>query len=48
MVGVASCGALPGLTDQYIDKNGFPYDSYYEYRYDFLKDTGAYGGCQDK
>lgn len=30
-----------GLTDQYIDKNGFPYDSYYEYRYDFLKDTGV-------
>ena len=30
-----------GLTDQYIDKNGFPYDSYYDYRYDFLKDTGV-------
>jgi starch phosphorylase len=30
-----------GYTDQHIDKNGVPYDSFYEYKYDFLEDTGV-------
>lgn len=29
-----------GYTDQMIDKNGKPYDTYHNYVYDFLKDTG--------
>lgn len=29
-----------GYTDQRIDKEGNPYDSYHNYRYEFLKDTG--------
>ena len=29
-----------GYTDQKIGKDGRPYDSYYNYDYDFLKDTG--------
>jgi starch phosphorylase len=29
-----------GYTTQLIDRNGRPFDSYYEYRYDFLEDTG--------
>lgn len=29
-----------GYTKQLIDENGMPYDCYYEYSYDFLKDTG--------
>ncbi|GAA0177884.1 alpha-glucan family phosphorylase [Clostridium sediminicola] len=29
-----------GYTDQKIDQKGNPYDSYYNYQYDFLKDTG--------
>lgn len=29
-----------GYTDQRIDKKGNPYDSYHNYRYEFLKDTG--------
>lgn len=29
-----------GYTDQKIGKDGRPYDSYYNYEYDFLKDTG--------
>ncbi len=27
-------------TAQFIDENGRPYDTYHEYRYDFLEDTG--------
>lgn len=30
-----------GYTDQYIDKDGRPYDSYKNQSYDFLKDTGV-------
>lgn len=30
-----------GYTDQYIDKDGKPYDSYKNQNYDFLKDTGV-------
>lgn len=30
-----------GYTEQRIDANGFPYDSYHEYKYDFLEDTGV-------
>lgn len=30
-----------GYTDQLIDKNGKPYDTYHNYKYDFLKDTGV-------
>jgi starch phosphorylase len=30
-----------GYTDQYIDENGKPYDSYHNYEYDFLEDTGV-------
>ncbi|WP_435924261.1 alpha-glucan family phosphorylase [Paenibacillus sp. DYY-L-2] len=30
-----------GYTDQRIDENGKPYDSYYNYVYDFLEDTGV-------
>lgn len=30
-----------GYTDQYIDKDGRPYDSYHNYDYDFLEDTGV-------
>ena len=30
-----------GYTEQFIDDNGMPYDSYHEYDYDFLKDTGV-------
>lgn len=30
-----------GYTDQYIDKDGVPYDSYKNQKYDFLKDTGV-------
>lgn len=30
-----------GYVCQKIDKNGFPYDSYYEHNYDFLEDTGV-------
>ena len=29
-----------GYTDQYIGKDGKPFDSYYNYEYDFLEDTG--------
>ncbi|GAA0716269.1 alpha-glucan family phosphorylase [Clostridium malenominatum] len=29
-----------GYTDQYIDKDGQPYDSYKNYQYNFLEDTG--------
>src|SRR3989339_1728677 len=29
-----------GYCSQFIDENGKPYDSYYEYKYEFLKDTG--------
>lgn len=30
-----------GYTDQTIDKDGKPYDSYHNYSYDFLEDTGV-------
>ena len=30
-----------GYTAQRIDENGKPYDSYHNYQYDFLKDTGV-------
>ena len=30
-----------GYTDQYIDENGKPYDTYHNYVYDFLEDTGV-------
>jgi glycogen phosphorylase len=30
-----------GYTDQRIDENGQPYDSYHNYKYDFLEDTGV-------
>ena len=30
-----------GYTDQYIGKDGMPYDSYHNNEYDFLKDTGV-------
>lgn len=30
-----------GYTDQMIDKNGQPYDTYHNYQYDFLEDTGV-------
>ncbi len=30
-----------GYTDQMIDQDGRPYDSYHNYQYDFLKDTGV-------
>ncbi|MDV3428070.1 MAG: alpha-glucan family phosphorylase [Bacillota bacterium] len=30
-----------GYTDQLIDENGKPYDTYHNYKYDFLKDTGV-------
>ncbi len=30
-----------GYTDQLIGKNDYPYDSYHNYQYDFLKDTGV-------
>jgi glycogen phosphorylase len=30
-----------GYTDQRIDKAGMPYDTYHNYNYDFLKDTGV-------
>ncbi|UQZ34898.1 alpha-glucan family phosphorylase [Paenibacillus sp. PK3_47] len=30
-----------GYTDQKIDDNGNPYDSYHNYAYDFLEDTGV-------
>ncbi|WP_310551759.1 alpha-glucan family phosphorylase [Paenibacillus glufosinatiresistens] len=30
-----------GYTDQKIDENGKPYDSYHNYVYDFLEDTGV-------
>ena len=30
-----------GYTDQFIDKDGHPYDTYHNYEYDFLKDTGV-------
>lgn len=29
-----------GYTDQMIDKNGKAYDTYHNYQYDFLEDTG--------
>lgn len=29
-----------GYTDQMIDENGKPYDTYHNYEYDFLEDTG--------
>lgn len=29
-----------GYTDQKIDEDGLPYDTYHNYQYDFLKDTG--------
>lgn len=29
-----------GYTDQMIDSNGKPYDTYHNYQYDFLEDTG--------
>ncbi|EOD00793.1 alpha-glucan family phosphorylase [Caldisalinibacter kiritimatiensis] len=30
-----------GYTDQMIDEDGRPYDTYHNYEYDFLKDTGV-------
>ena len=30
-----------GYTDQRIDESGMPYDTYHNYDYDFLKDTGV-------
>lgn len=30
-----------GYTDQIIDESGKPYDTYHNYEYDFLKDTGV-------
>lgn len=30
-----------GYTDQKIDENGVPYDTYHNYKYDFMKDTGV-------
>ncbi|SKA90635.1 starch phosphorylase [Caloramator quimbayensis] len=30
-----------GYTDQMIDENGKPYDTYHNYEYDFLEDTGV-------
>lgn len=30
-----------GYTDQLIDENGKPYDSYHNYEYEFLEDTGV-------
>jgi starch phosphorylase len=30
-----------GYTDQYIDEDGKPYDSYKNYEYDFMEDTGV-------
>ena len=30
-----------GYTDQYIDNDGKPYDTYHNYKYDFLIDTGV-------
>jgi len=30
-----------GYTDQFIGEDGRPYDCYYNYQYDFLKDTGV-------
>lgn len=30
-----------GYTDQMIDANGQPYDTYHNYKYDFLEDTGV-------
>ncbi|MBM7684605.1 alpha-glucan family phosphorylase [Defluviitalea raffinosedens] len=30
-----------GYTDQKIDEDGRPYDTYHNYKYDFLKDTGV-------
>jgi starch phosphorylase len=30
-----------GYTDQYINGDGWPYDLYKDYKYDFLKDTGV-------
>lgn len=30
-----------GYTDQMVDDNGKPYDTYHNYEYDFLKDTGV-------
>ncbi|UZR93867.1 alpha-glucan family phosphorylase [Chondrinema litorale] len=29
-----------GYTDQLISKEGYPYDTYHNYKYDFLEDTG--------
>ena len=30
-----------GYSDQKIDEDGRPYDTYHNYKYDFLKDTGV-------
>ena len=30
-----------GYTDQLISKEGYPYDTYHNYKYDFLEDTGV-------
>lgn len=30
-----------GYTDQVLDDEGRPYDTYHNYQYDFLKDTGV-------
>jgi len=30
-----------GYTDQKLDADGMPYDSYHNYKYDFLEDTGV-------
>jgi glycogen phosphorylase len=30
-----------GYTTQNVDENGLPFDSYHEYKYDFLEDTGV-------
>lgn len=35
-----------GYTTQNIDENDFPYDSYHEYSYDFLEDTGVTVGVK--
>ena len=30
-----------GYTDQMIGKDGLPYDTFHNYNYDFLEDTGV-------
>lgn len=31
-----------GYTDQMIDEKGYPFDAYFNYKYDYLEDTGQY------